>query len=374
MERLLAGGWHVLELHEGAVPQAERRTRWLLRRRGLHLATFARQLAVLCGSGVPLVQSLNVLIEQTAEGRGRKILSGILELVKGGSSLNEAMAQQEGVFPEVMLSMVRVGELSGRLDDVLARLAQLFEREDELKAQVRAALAYPLLVLVLGLASAGALVAFVIPRLSAMFETLDQRLPLPTRILCGISSAVGAYWWALAAGIAALVFGIRAAGRRPGFRLWWDRLKMRVPLAGTLIRQAAVARFARALGTLAQADVPIVEALNVAQAAAGNAAVAAVIRQMAGQVQEGDSLAALMRSAEIFPPLAVQMAAVGEETGHLDQMLAHVADAYDREVSASTKLMTSLLAPVLILAVAAIVAFLVVSLVLPIFRLSAGIH
>lgn len=372
LERLLGQGWHVLELGEKqakrGVPLAER----FSLRRGIRLATLTRQLATLCSSGVPLVQSISVLIEQSENPRARDVLSDILESIKSGRSLSDALAEHRGLFPEMMISMVRMGEVSGTLDEVLDRLAELFERQEELRGEVRAALAYPTLVLLLGLASAAVLVIFIMPRLMVIFKDLGERLPLPTRILCGIAAVVHVSWWYLALGIAAAVVGLRIAIRRPPVRLAWDRFKLRIPLAGRLIQQAAIARFARALGTLVRADVSIVEALDVAQAAVGNAAIAVALREMGRQVQTGHSLAALMRSSEMFPPLPVQMVAVGEESGHLDQMLLRLAEAYDRETTASTKMMTSLLAPALILCVAVIVAFIILSLVLPIFQISAG--
>jgi type II secretory pathway component PulF len=372
LERLLSQGWHVLELGEQqakrGVPLGER----FSLHRGIRLATLTRQLATLCGSGVPLVQSISVLIEQSETPRARDVLSDILESIKSGKSLSDALAEHRGLFPEMMISMVRMGEVSGTLDEVLDRLAELFERQEELRGEVRAALAYPTLVLLLGLASAAVLVIFIMPRLMVIFEDLGESLPLPTRILCGIAEVVHASWWYLALGIAAAVVGLRIAIRRPPVRLAWDRFKLRIPLAGRLIQQAAIARFARALGTLVRADVSIVEALDVAQAAVGNAAIAVALREMGRQVQTGHSLAALMRSSEMFPPLPIQMVAVGEESGHLDQMLLRLAEAYDRETTASTKMMTSLLAPALILCVAVIVAFIILSLVLPIFQISAG--
>ncbi len=374
LDRLLSRGLHVLELREQEAEKPVAPRGKLFRRRGLRIVTVTRQLGTLCASGVPLVQSMNVLIEQAEDARSRAILSEILESVKAGSSLSDAMGKRRDVFPEIMISMVHMGEVSGTLDEVLARLAELFEKQAEIRGEVKAALAYPALVLLLGVASAAALITLVIPRLAVMFEGLGERLPLPTRILCGISEFFGAYWWLIAVVILLAGLGAAAAARKPGFRLAWDRIKLRIPWAGKLICQAAIARFSRALGALVRADVPIVEALHVAQAAAGNRAISGAIRQMARQVQTGDSLAALMSTSDVFPPLAVQMVAVGEETGRLGQMLLSVAEAYDREAAASTKMMVSLLAPALILCVAVIVAFIVLSLVLPIFQLSAGIR
>jgi type II secretory pathway component PulF len=373
IERLQLRGWHVLDVREGQEPGAAPGLFRLFRRRGIRLAELTRQLATLQRSGVPLARSLTVIVEQTDDERTAGIFSDVLDAVKTGNSLSDAMARHRDVFPEIMVSMVHTGEVSGTLDEVLERLAELFEKRDAIRSEVRAAMAYPALVLCLGLASAFALVTFVIPRLTVMFEAIGGELPLPTRILMRVSQLVRGRWWAILAGGALLCGAWAALAGSAAFRTWWDRMKLRIPWISTLIRNASMARFSRALGTLVHAEVPIVEALNVARAAAGNRAIEAAISRMAQEVQTGDSLAELMAEAEVFSPLTIQMVAVGEETGRLDAMLINVADAYDRQAAAAARMLTSLLAPVLILCVAVVVGFLILALVLPIFQLSAGI-
>jgi type II secretory pathway component PulF len=373
VRRLLAHGWHVVELRRQRAPAGGKLTPSWLVGSGVKLAPLTRQLATLLSSGVPLARALEVLIEQTESPRARGCLSGVLDSVRGGADLSAALGARPDVFPEIMVSMVRVGEASSNLDTLLLRLAELFEKQEEARGEVRAALAYPLLVLVLSLASALVLMLAVVPRFEELFLGVGGRLPLPTRVLCALSRLLVEGWWVVAAGLVLLAVAARAAGRSARVSAAWDRAKLRLPVAGRLYRHAAVARFARSLGTLAQAEVPIVEALGVVEAAAGNAAYAASIGGMRRQVQQGVALAELMRSEGVFPPLAVQMVAVGEETGRLDQMLLRVAAIYDREAANMTKLMTSLLAPALILGVAVIVAFIIASLVLPIFQLSAGV-
>lgn len=319
------------------------------------------------------MESMGVLIEQSENVQARDLLSGILDSVKAGSSLSDALAEHRDVFPDMMVSMVHMGEVSGTLDEVLTRLAEFFEKQDEIRGEVKAALAYPALVLVLGIGSAVFLVAFVIPRLGVLFEGLGEQLPLPTRILCGVADVLGSIWWLLGLLIVGAVIGFRVLSKRPRVRYAWDRFKLRLPWAGSLIRQAAIARFARALGTLVHADVPMVEALDISRTAVGNVPISRALGEIGQQVQEGGSLAALMKSSGVFPPLPVQMVAVGEQTGHLDQMLLRVAEAYDRQTASSTRMMTSMLAPALILCVAIVVAFIILSLVLPIFRISSGI-
>ena len=374
IERLLAGGWHVVELREEGRKEARVTGGVRLRRGVLRLAPLCRQLATLCASGVPLIRSMEVLIEQADDDRSRRVLCAILDSVKAGRSLSDALSDYPELFPDVMVSMVRVGEAGGALDEVLARLADLFERQDEIRGEVTAAMAYPALVLLLGVASAVVLIVFVVPRLEVMFEGIGTRLPVPTRILCWLSDFVARLWWAILAGLAAGAFAVRVIRRRPGFRRAWDGMKLRIPVLGRLTRHVAIGRFARFLGVLVHADVPMVESLRVVRQAVGNAVMAEAVGKVAQQVQEGDSLAGLMKSTGVFPPLSVQMVAVGEETGRLDQMLMRVAETHDREATALTRVMTSLLAPALILVVAAIVAFLIVALVLPIFKMSAALR
>ena len=373
LERLLGQGVHVLELDETHAQAETPALGRIFRRRLFKLSDLTRQLATLTASGVPLMESMSVLIEQSDNEQARELLSDILESVKTGMSLSDALAEHRDEFPDMMISMVHMGEVSGTLDEVLARLAELFEKQDEIRGEVKAALAYPALVLLLGIASAIFLVAFVIPRLGVLFEGLGESLPLPTRILLGISSGVQQTWWLIGLLIVGGIVGFRVAFRRPEVRYAWDKLKLAIPWAGNMVRQAAIARFARALGTLVHADVPMVEALDISRTAVGSGPIARALEDIRQKVQGGDSLAGLMKSSGVFPPLPVQMVAVGEETGHLDEMLIRVAEAYDRQTAASTRMMTSMLAPALILCVAVVVAFIIIALVLPIFRISAGI-
>lgn len=371
LRRLIAGGQNVLDLWEQAAGGAAVISAFRFSRRSIRLSTFTRQLATLCGSGVPLVQSLNVLIDQTKEPRAVQILTEIRESIEGGSTLADALAQHPGVFPRIMSSMVRVGEVGGTLDEVLLQLAGLYEKEETLKGEVRAALAYPVLVLVLGLASAVLLMVFLIPRLKVLFEGVGQSLPAPTRLLLGISDVVITYGWLLGLALILLFVAYKVARRSHQTRLFVDRCKLRIPLMGTLIRNVAIARFARLLGTLTRGGISLVEGVDIVQHAVGNEVVADAIGSMARQIRSGESVASVMKKTEVFPALPIQMIAVGEESGRLDQMLLRVAEAYEREAATATRVMTSLLAPALILCVAAVVGFIVLAMLLPIFELSS---
>ena len=374
--RLVAGGKNVLDLYEdaGSLLRARRAVgSFSLLRKRIRLSPFARQLATLSEAGVPLVQSLNVLIEQTKEPHTVRILTEIRESVEGGATLADALAQHPRVFPKIMSSMVRVGEMGGTLDEVLLQLADLFEKEETIKGKVRAALAYPLLVLFLGLASAVFLMVFLIPRLKTLFEDVGHALPLPTRILLGMSELMSRYGFYLAILLVLAIVAYRVAMRSHQSRLVRDRYKLRIPAFGKLIRSVAIARFARLLGTLTRGGIAIVDGMDIVHPALNNQVISDAVHTMCKQIRSGESVTSVMKKAKVFPPLPIQMIAVGEETGRLDQMLLRVADTYEREAATATSVMTSLLAPLLILFVAGIVGFIILAMLLPIFQLSSVI-
>lgn len=370
LHRLIERGQHPLDLQE----QAERTPRasfsLQLGGRAIRLATFTRQLATLSASGSPVIKGLAVLAEQSRDPKAKRILGEVTEAVQGGSTFADALAQHPEVFPPLLTSMVRVGEMGGSLDEQLQQLSDLYEKEESLKGEVHAALAYPALVLVLGILSAVILVMFFIPRLESIFETAGEALPTPTRVLLAISHFSTEHTVLLIVMFAAAAVGIRMALRSPKVRLAFDRFKLRVPWLGTLVRNLEIARFTRLLGTLTHAGISIVEALRIVQPVLQNQAMAITVREMTSRISTGERLSDLLKQSGIFTPLSVQMVATGEETGYLDQMLVRLAEAYDRETAASTKVMMSLLAPALILFVAAIVGFILVSMILPIFQLS----
>lgn len=374
LQQLLGRGLHPIELREqkeaanGSTPAR----RW--GRRPIRLAAFTRQLSTLSASGVPMAKGLSVLEEQMPDAAGKAILLSVRESVQGGTTFAEAMEKHPGVFPPVMTNMVRMGEQGGALDEVLNELSDLFEAEETLKSEVRAASAYPLLVLAGGVVSTVILVTFFVPRLQVLFEGAGQNLPLPTRLLLAVAGAVTNYGPGLALLLALALLAARAAFRNDRFRLRLDGGLLRLPWVGAFVSSLTVARFSRLMGTMTRAGVPIVEALDIVEPVLSNRMFRHAVRDMSERLRTGESLAALMKSKAIFPPLAVQMVAVGEESGHLDQMLLRVADAFERETMAATKVMTSMLAPVLILAVAAMVGFILISMMLPIFQLSTVIQ
>lgn len=370
LQRLVDEGKNPLDLSEQAAESTSGGTGFRFGRRRIRLATFNRQLATLSASGSPILKGLSVLSEQTKDPGARRVLDEVMESVRGGSTLADALKAHPADFPELMTSMIRIGETGGTLDQQLLQLSDLYEKEEALKGEVQAAMAYPALVLLMGVLSAVILVAFFIPRLEAIFEGSGAMLPLPTRMLLALSHFVTGHGILLAVVLTAAGFGIHQALKREDVRLAFDGFKLALPWFGDTIRNLEIARFTRLLGTLTRAGISIVEALRIVSPVLQNRAISAAISEMVTRISTGTRLAALMKDSGLFPPLAIQMVATGEETGHLDEMLMSVADTYDRETAASTKVMLSMLAPMLILAVAGIVGFILVSMILPIFQLS----
>lgn len=370
LQQLLGRGLHPLDLREreDAEGGSDRRLHW--GRRIIRLATFTRQLATLSASGVPIAKGLSVLEEQMPDLRSKAILVSVRESVQGGNTFANALGKHPNVFPPIMTNMVRVGEQGGALDAVLSELSDLFDAEESLKGEVRAAVAYPLLVLAGGIVSAAVLIVFFIPRLQVLFEGAGQNLPIPTRILLWFSELVTEHGALLACAGCAAILAIQVARKNEAIRQRLDRYLLATPWIGGFLSSLAIARLARLMGTLIRGGVSIVEALAIIEPVLGNRVFANAVHDLAIRIRTGESLAALMKSNPIFPPLCVQMVAVGEESGHLDQMLLRIADAFERETTATAKVMTSLLAPALILVVAGMVGFILIAMMLPIFQLS----
>jgi type II secretion system protein F len=338
-----------------------------IRRRDITL--FTRQLADLLESGLPLMRTLDVLREQMENPRLQEVLADLASQIRDGRSLSDALAIYPRVFSPLYVSMVRSGEVGGMLGEVLARLADFAEKEEELHVKMRSALAYPILILLVGMGTIAVLLMFVVPKLVLLFQEVGQILPLPTRVLIGLSQWFVSYWW-LVVSIAGLgVFLVRRGGLSQGARLAIDRIKLRLPVCGSLIKKVEIARFARSLATLLSHGVPILQGMQVVVQATGNELLRGEFQQIGEQLKGGDSLSQGMRRGRIFPALVTHMVAVGEEAGSLDRSLFKIADTYEREADRAMKLMTSLVEPVMILIMGSLVGFIVIAMLLPIFEI-----
>jgi len=338
------------------------------------ITTFTREMAALLHAGIPIPQALDGLGQEEESPALRAVVLQISESVRKGAALSTALDEHPKLFDKLYVSMVRVGEEAGVLPKVMGDLAQLLEHEDEVRSEVTAAVAYPLFVLGFGIFTVAVLLTVVLPRLFGMLQDMLRVLPLPTLILLNISSVLSKHWWWIAIGAIGLVLALRWYVRSPEGGLVWDRVKLRLPVMGSVFRASALSRFARTLGTLAKSGVSLLPALKIVETTLGNRVIANLISRVADETRSGDSLATPLRKLNIFPNTVIQMINVGEETGKLDEMLLKIAEIEERHMRARTKTLVSLLAPVLILVVGALVGFMVIALLLPIFKMSRGIQ
>jgi general secretion pathway protein F len=335
---------------------------------------FTREMAALLNAGIPIPQALDGLGQEEENPALRAVVLQISESVRKGAAISTALDEHPKLFDKLYVSMVRVGEEAGVLPKVMQDLADLLEHEDEVRSEVTAAVAYPLFVLGFGIFTVAVLLTVVLPRLFGMLQDMLRVLPLPTLILLNISSVLSKHWWWIAIGSIGLVLALRWYVRSPEGGLLWDRIKLRLPVMGSVFRASALSRFARTLGTLAKSGVSLLPALKIVENTIGNRVIANLISRVADETRGGDSLATPLRKLNIFPNTVIQMINVGEETGKLDEMLLKIAEIEERHMRARTKTLVSLLAPVLILVVGALVGFMVIALLLPIFKMSRGIQ
>lgn len=335
------------------------------------LAIFARQMAGLINAGLPLMRTLSILIEQTEEKKLQAALIQVQADVESGSSLSGALARHPQTFPPLMLSIVRVGEAGGFLGGALTSIADTYQREAELQNKVRAAVTYPIIVLVIAVLGVLAMITFVVPVFESMFAGLGSELPIPTQILVTLSKNM---WWVLPLlALIVIVFVIwwRANKHTDQVRRTLDPIKLKLPVFGTLNTKIAVARFARNLSMMLEAGVPIIQALGIVGQASNNWKIEQAVRDIQDSIRQGRSFALPLAKAEVFPAMVPQMVSVGEESGTLVEMLASIADFYEDEVETATAQLSSTIEPVLIVGLGVIIGGMVVSLYLPIFTLYA---
>lgn len=333
------------------------------------MSSFNRQMADLLGAGIPLVKALSILVVQTPNERLREILSEINADVQGGDTFAAALSKHPRIFNPLYVAMVRAGEAGGMLDAVLQRLADFSEQEEALKGKIKSALAYPVVMIVAGIGAVIVMMTVVIPKIVKIFQDLNQALPTPTKILIASSDFLTHRWW-LVAGILAIAWSAlwrfikTDEGRRQ-----WHRMQLQMPLLGLIIRKKEVARFSRTLGALLHNGVPILTALDIVKEVALNVWVKSEVDKIVDNVTQGAGVAKALKGSMIFPPVVVSMINIGEETGRLDEVLRKVADSFEIEVDRSVKTLTSLIEPLIIVFMAFLVGFIVISMLLPIFTL-----
>jgi len=333
------------------------------------VAVFSRQFATMINSGLSLLRSLHILADQTENKALASIVNQVRQDVEKGSSLSQALAKHPKAFSRLYVAMVRAGETGGVLDEVLLRVAATIEKQVELKRKIKSAMTYPVVVFGLVLIIVTAMLLFVVPMFKGLYAELGGTLPLPTRVLIGISSLVGRFFAFVVVLQVAAVWGFKRWIQTDAGRARFDRIKLRIPIFGRLVHKTALTRFARTLSVLLHSGVPILEALEITSETVANTVIADAIRDVQAGVKAGESVARPLATHPVFPPMVVQMMAVGEETGALDEMLTKVGDFYDQEVEATVNALTSLLEPLLIVVMGAAVGSMVVALYMPMFNI-----
>ncbi|HKD91020.1 MAG TPA: type II secretion system F family protein [Terriglobales bacterium] len=335
------------------------------------IAIFFRQFSVMIDAGLPLVQCLEILAANQENTSFQKTLTGVRTTVEGGATLANAMRQYPKVFDDLTTNMIEAGETGGILDIILQRLATYVEKAVKLKSAVKSALIYPVAVVSLAFLIVGALLKWVVPIFANLFAGLNVSLPLPTRIVMGLSAFVGQFWWFFIVGIFAVIFGFKYIRKDARGRYWMDYTMLKLPVLGMLLRKIAVARFTRTLGTLITSGVPILEGLSITARTSGNAVLEEALMKVRKAIEEGRTIVDPLRECGVFPNMVTQMIGVGEATGAMDSMLQKIADFYEDEVDSATKDMLAMLEPIIIGLLGVMIGGIVISLYMPLFAMIA---
>ncbi len=338
------------------------------------VTVFSRQFSTMVNAGLPLMQALEILSRETDSIPLRRLLDKVRADVGAGLPLSEAMAKHPQTFSRLYTDLVKAGEAGGALDIILQRLASYLEKSQSLRRKVRGALTYPAVVAFVAFVLTGAIIIFAVPFFANVYQSFGAQLPVPTLILLAISKAVTSYFWLVGLGLLGLVLLIRQYARSDSGRLNIDRMLLKLPVFGPLFRKAAVARFARTFAVLVASGVPILEALEVVARSSGNRVIETSVLAAREDIREGELISDPLQRSGVFPPMVTQMVLVGEETGSLEEMLTKIADFYDEEVDTAVSTLTTLIEPIMIVLLGAVVAAIVVALYLPIFRLAQVVH
>ena len=379
-EKLRASGIFPVEIKEalskskGLASEPGSVVRLLRGVRPAEVSTMTRQLSTLLGAGVPLIGSLESLVAQMTNPTFKRIMAQVKDSVNEGNSLALSLSQHPKVFPSIYVNMVQSGEASGSLDVVMDRLADFGEHQQALRSRFKAALAYPIFMSIVAIIVLFVLVTFIVPNITSVFAEMRQTLPLPTVVLIEVSDFLLSFWWVILLALFCLILILRRIGRRPRGRYLRDRLKLRVPVVGQLNQKIALGRFARTLGSLLQSGVSLISALQIVSRIVDNVLYQEVIEKAGDEIQKGQSLAGSLSKSAWFPSMAVQMIAVGEQSGDLEGMLYKIAESQEREVETQITAVTSMLEPVMILLMGVVVGFIVFSIILPIIEMSQMIR
>jgi general secretion pathway protein F len=336
------------------------------------IVLLTRQLGTMLRSGIPLASCLTAMVEQAGHQDLEVVLRDIREKVTQGATFADALAHHPGYFDDLFVNMVKAGEAAGNLDVILARLADFMQKQERIRAKVKAALAYPVVMIIFGVLVVTVLMTFVVPRILSVLQKGPQKnapLPLPTQILVSVSTFMGNYWYLVFGAIVGSWLMFRVAMRSEEFQYKWDRFRLRMPILGDLFRKSAVSRFCTTFGTLLKSGIPALQALTIVKGIVGNVVLARVVDEIHQKIVEGADISGPVKKSGIFPPVVGYMIAVGEQSGTLEEMLERVAEAYDSEVEITSQKVTSMIEPILIVSLSLVVGFIVVAILLPILQI-----
>lgn len=335
------------------------------------VAVLTRQLATLIGAGIPLFESLSALVEQVENEQLKRALTQVREQVREGTAFAKALEAHPKIFPALYVNMVRAGEASGMLQQVLERLTQFMESQAKLQGKVTSAMAYPVLMAIIGTTLVSVLMVAVVPNVTTIFASMDQALPWYTALLIATSDFLAGYWWLLLTVLAAAIYVFRRWKRTQKGKLRWDNFVLRVPVFGKVVLMLSIARFSRTLATLLSSGVALLTAMDIVANVLGNAALEKVVYEAIGSIREGQSIAEPLKRSGKFPPIVTHMITIGEKSGQLEGMLESVSNAYDNEVENRVQILTSLLEPLIIVMMGGVVGFIAVSILMPLIQMSS---
>jgi type IV pilus assembly protein PilC len=333
----------------------------------VHISRFTRQFATMIGAGLPMVECLEILSQQMESAELRRVIGEVKESVQAGTTLAEALSRHKKVFDDLYVNMVDAGEIGGALDTILVRLAIYREKADALVRKVKGAMVYPAVVMTVAIAVTFIMLTYIVPIFAKMFAGLGAELPAPTRFVLSLSAFIRSNILTGLSLLVVLAIVYRYYSKTPSGRLNIDRLKLKVPLLGDLIRKSAIARFSRTLSTLLSSGVSILDALDITARTSGNRVIHDAIKKSIVSIAEGETITQPLRESKVFPPMVIQMISVGEKTGGLDEMLSKVADFYDDEVDAAVAALTSVIEPVIIVFMGIVIGGILIAMYLPMF-------
>jgi type IV pilus assembly protein PilC len=335
----------------------------------VHLSRFTRQFATMIGAGLPMVQALEILSQQMESAELRRVIGEVKESVQAGTTLAEALSRHKKVFDDLYVNMVDAGEIGGALDTILVRLAVYREKADALARKVKGAMIYPAVVMTVAIGVTFIMLTYIVPVFAKMFAGLGAELPAPTRFVLSLSGFIRSNILTGVISLIILIAAYRYYSRTQNGRLNIDRVKLKLPLFGDLIRKSSIARFSRTLATLLSSGVSILDALDITARASSNRVIHDAIKRSVLSIAEGETITQPLKESKVFPPMVIQMISVGEKTGGLDEMLSKIADFYDEEVDAAVAALTSMIEPVIIVLMGAVIGGILIAMYLPMFEI-----